>query len=143
MEELQRTRSGPFREDETLVTLHELQDAKVIWRETGDETPLRRAVLPVERALSHMPTLVISDGAVDAICHGAPLAAPGLLRLESGIEEGEKVVIYTLKGEAVAVAVAAMGSEDMMSRPPGWWPRPPGSHGPGYGSATWRQKVIM
>ena len=114
MEELRRTRSGPFREDETLVTLHELQDAKVIWRETGDETPLRRAVLPVERALSHMPTLVISDGAVDAICHGAPLAAPGLLRLESGIEEGEKVVIYTLKGEAVAVAVAAMGSEDMM-----------------------------
>ncbi|HNT73047.1 MAG TPA: RNA-guided pseudouridylation complex pseudouridine synthase subunit Cbf5, partial [Methanothrix sp.] len=114
MEELRRTRSGPFREDETLVTLHDLKDAKEVWRETGDENPLRRAVLPVERALSHMPALVISDGAVDAVCHGAPLAAPGLLRLESGIEEGDKVVIYTLKGEAVAVAVAAMGSEDMM-----------------------------
>jgi H/ACA ribonucleoprotein complex subunit 4 len=115
MEELRRTKSGPFREDETLVTLHDLKDAKETWRETGDETLLRRAILPVEEALRHMPSLVVGDGAVDAICHGAPLASPGLLSLESGIKEGEKVVIYTLKGEAVAVAVAAMDSEDMMS----------------------------
>lgn len=114
MEELRRTKSGPFREDETLVTLHGLKDAKEIWRETGDEGPLRRAILPVEAALRHMPSLVVSDGAVDAICHGAPLAAPGLLRLESEIREGDRVVIYTLKGEAVAVAQAAMKSEDMM-----------------------------
>ncbi len=114
MEELRRTKSGPFREDETLVTLHNLKDAKEIWKETGDETLLRRAIQPVETALRHMPSLVVSDGAVDAICHGAPLAAPGLLRLESDIKEGEKVVIYTLKGEAVAVAAAAMSSEDMM-----------------------------
>ncbi|HII06706.1 MAG TPA: RNA-guided pseudouridylation complex pseudouridine synthase subunit Cbf5 [Methanotrichaceae archaeon] len=114
MEELRRTKSGPFREDETLVTLHNLKDAKEIWKETGDETLLRQAIQPVEAALRHMPSLVISDGAVDAICHGAPLAAPGLLTLESGIIEGERVVIYTLKGEAVAVAAAAMSSEDMM-----------------------------
>mgnify|MGYP001298872654 FL=1 len=114
MEELRRTKSGPFREDETLVTLHDLKDAKEVWRETGNEVPLRRAIQPVEAALRHMPALVVSDGAVDAICHGAPLAAPGLLSLESGIEVGEKVVIYTLKGEAVAVAQAAMKSEDMM-----------------------------
>ncbi len=115
MEELRRTRSGPFREDETLVTLHDLKDAKEVWKETGDETLLRRAILPVEAALRHMPNLVASDGAVDAICHGAPLAAPGLLSLESGIEAGEKVVIYTLKGEAVAVAQAAMNSDEMMA----------------------------
>ncbi len=115
MEELRRTKSGPFREDGTLVTLHDLKDAKEIWRETGDESLLRRAILPVEEAVRHMPSLVVSDGAVDAICHGAPLAAPGLLSLESGIKAEEKVVIYTLKGEAVAVAQAAMNSEEMMA----------------------------
>jgi len=115
MEELRRTRSGPFREDETLVTLHDLKDAKEVWRETGDENPLRRAILPVEAALRHMPALVASDGAVDAVCHGAPLAAPGLLSLESGIVAGDKVVIYTLKGEAVAVAQAAMNGEEMIA----------------------------
>ncbi|MHC1631344.1 MAG: RNA-guided pseudouridylation complex pseudouridine synthase subunit Cbf5 [Methanotrichaceae archaeon] len=114
MEELRRTKSGPFREDETLVTLHDLKDAYEIWKESGDETELRRVILPMETALRHLPRLVISDNAVDAICHGASLAAPGLLSLESDLKKGEKVVIYTLKGEAIAVATLAMSSEDMM-----------------------------
>ena len=114
MEELRRTRSGPFQEDETLATLHDLKDAFVLWKETCDEKELRRVVHPLESALGFLPGLVISDNAVDAICHGAPLAAPGLISLESDIEIGEKVVIYTLKGEAVAVATATMTSGEMM-----------------------------
>jgi H/ACA ribonucleoprotein complex subunit 4 len=114
MEELRRSKAGPFREDQTLVTLHQLKDAYEVWRETGDEGRLRKAVLPVESALVHLPRLVISDNAVDAICHGAPLAAPGLLSLETGIEKEEMVGIFTLKGEAVAVARAAAGSEEML-----------------------------
>lgn len=114
MEELRRTKAGPFTEDETLVTLHNLKDAYEIWRESGDESALRRAVLPVERALRHLPGLVISDNAVDAICHGAPLAAPGLLSLETDINKGDFVVIYTLKGEAVAIGRAKLSSDEMM-----------------------------
>lgn len=114
MEELRRTKAGPFAEDETLVTLHNLKDAYEIWRESGDESALRRAVLPVERALRHLPGLVISDNAVDAICHGAPLAAPGLLSLETDINKGDFVVIYTLKGEAVAIGRAKLSSDEMM-----------------------------
>jgi len=115
MEELRRTKSGPFREDETLVTLHQLKDAHVIWKESGDESELLRVIRPVEEALRHLPKLVVSDSAVDAICHGAPLAAPGLLTLESDLSVGERVVIYTLKGEAIAVADVVMPSEEMMS----------------------------
>jgi H/ACA ribonucleoprotein complex subunit 4 len=115
MEELRRTKSGPFREDQTLVTLHQVKDAYEIWKETRDDSELRQVVQPVEAALSHLPSLIVSDGAVDAICHGAPLAAPGLLSLESEIEKGQRVVIYTLKGEAIAVATAAMSSEEMLS----------------------------
>jgi H/ACA ribonucleoprotein complex subunit 4 len=114
MEELRRTRAGPFREDETLVTLHQLMDAYVAWKETGDESGLRRVILPVEAALSHLPRLVIADNAVDAICHGAPLAAPGLLRLETDINKGDMVTLFTLKGEAVAIARADMSSREMV-----------------------------
>jgi len=114
MEELRRSKAGPFREDQTLVTLHQLKDAYEVWRETGDESRLRKAVLPVEAALAHLPRLTISDNAVDAVCHGAPLAAPGLLSLETGIDEEDMVGIFTLKGEAVAVARAAAGSEEML-----------------------------
>jgi len=114
MEELRRTKSGPFDEDRDMVTLHQVKDAYMIWRESGDETELRRVILPVESALTHLPKLVISDNAVDAICHGAPLAAPGLLSLETDINQGDVVGIYTLKGEAVALGKAQLGSQDML-----------------------------
>ena len=115
MEELRRTRAGPFREDSTLVTLHNLTDAVAAWKEKGDETALRRSIQPVEAALSHLPRLVIADNAVDAICHGAPLAAPGLLSLETDINKGDMVSFFTLKGEAVAVGVAGMESREMLA----------------------------
>jgi len=113
MEELRRTKSGPFREDETLITLHQLKDAFLLWKETGDEGKLRKAVQPVEKALAHLPSLVVADNSVDALCHGAPLAVPGLLRLESDIKEGDMVAMYTLKDEAVALGSATMPSEEM------------------------------
>ncbi len=115
MEELRRSKAGPFREDGTLVTLHQLKDAYEIWKETGDESGLRRAILPVEAALRHLPRLTIADNAVDAICHGAPLGAPGLLSLETDINKGDDVALFTLKGEAVAVARAQMASKEMLA----------------------------
>jgi H/ACA ribonucleoprotein complex subunit 4 len=115
MEELRRSKAGPFREDGTLVTLHQLKDAYEVWKETGDESGLRRAILPVEAALRHLPRLTIADNAVDAICHGAPLAAPGLLSLETDINKGDGVALFTLKGEAVAVAKAELSSREMLA----------------------------
>ena len=114
MEELRRTRAGPFREDGTLINLHNLTDAVAAWKEKGDETALRRCIQPVEAALSHLPRLVIADNAVDAICHGAPLAAPGLLTLETDISKGDIVALFTLKGEAVGIGRADMNSREML-----------------------------
>jgi len=114
MQELRRTKSGPFREDENLITLQDLQDAYVEWKENGNESPLRKVIRPMEFGLTHLPKIVIRDNAVDAICHGAGLAAPGVLSLESGIEKGDVVAIYTLKDEGVALGYAQMKSLDIM-----------------------------
>ncbi|MDL5503578.1 MAG: RNA-guided pseudouridylation complex pseudouridine synthase subunit Cbf5, partial [Candidatus Methanoperedens sp.] len=89
MQELRRTKSGPFREDETLITLQDLQDAYIEWKENGNESVLRKVILPMEFGVSHLPKVVIRDNAVDAVCHGAGLAAPGVLSAESGIEKGD------------------------------------------------------
>ena len=40
---------------------------------------------------------------MNAICYGAKLMLPGLLRYESGIEMNEEIVIMTTKGEAIAL----------------------------------------
>jgi len=114
MRELRRTRAGPFREDETLTTLYELKDAIVWYRENRDETPLRHCILPLESALNHIPKIIIRDSAIDAVCHGAKLAAPGVLQLDSKIEKGSIIAIFSLKGEAVALGKAILNTSEIL-----------------------------
>lgn len=105
LQELRRTRVGPLQEAQT-VTLHDVQDAWEEYVETGHEDWLRDAIVPQERFLDHLPKLTVRDSAVDAVCHGAPLALPGVLDVTRGVSEGDTVVLQTLKGEAVALAEA-------------------------------------
>lgn len=114
MAELRRIQTGPFTEDENLVTMHELHEAVVAWKEYGDESLLRKAVLPVEYAVKDLPKIYIRDSAVDAICHGAPLAVPGVLHLTDDITKGRRMAIMTLKGELVAIAKALMSSHEIL-----------------------------
>jgi H/ACA ribonucleoprotein complex subunit 4 len=69
----------------------------------------------MEKALALVPKIYIRDSAVDAICHGANLTAPGVLSLETGISAGSVVAIFTLKGEAVALAVAEASTEEILN----------------------------
>ncbi|HJQ93340.1 MAG TPA: RNA-guided pseudouridylation complex pseudouridine synthase subunit Cbf5, partial [Candidatus Thermoplasmatota archaeon] len=113
MQELRRTRTGLFTEDD-LVTLHDCIDAKAFWDSDKDERPMRRVVKPVEAVTAHLNAIVLRDSAVDAVCHGAPLACIGVAQLDAGIEAGEQVALYTLKGELVALAEAKMTSHQVM-----------------------------
>lgn len=108
MQELRRVRSGVLGEDENLVTMHDVMDAQHVYDTTKDETYLRRVVMPLEVLLTNYKRLVVKDSAVNAICYGAKLMIPGLLRFADGIEVGKEVVLMTTKGEAIAVAVAQM-----------------------------------
>ncbi len=114
MRELRRTRAGPFTEDENNYTLHELQEAKRIHVEEGREEGLRKVVRPVEEAFEYIPKIYIRDSAVDAICHGAELAVPGIVSLETEIRPRSPVAIFTLKGEAVALAESQLTTESIL-----------------------------
>lgn len=102
MAELRRTKVGSFSEDETLTTLQDLTDAYYYWEVEGDESFLRKTVLPMEEAVRHLPKIQIRDSAVDAICHGADLASGGIVGLDDNIKKGETVSVQTLKGELIA-----------------------------------------
>ena len=115
MEELRRTRVGTFTED-ALTSLYDLTAAHDAWTATGDESPLRRVVQPIENALQILPKIYIRDSAVDAICHGARIAVPGIAQLETGINVTDTVGLLTLKGELVALARAAMSTVTIMAQ---------------------------
>ena len=75
---------------------------------------------PVEAVTAHLPAIVVRDTAIDAICHGANLAVIGVAQMDAGIESGELVAIYSLKGELVALGTAAMTSKQIMDEDKGW-----------------------
>jgi H/ACA ribonucleoprotein complex subunit 4 len=108
MQELRRVRSGALTENETLVTMHDVLDAQWLFEHTGDETYLRRVVMPLEYLLVPYPRIVVKDSSVNAICYGAKLMIPGVLKYADGIEVGKEVVLMTTKGEAIALGVAEM-----------------------------------
>jgi len=114
MHELRRTRGGPFTEDENLVTLHDIVYFTSLWKETKEERHLRKFILPMERALEMLPKIFIRDSAVDAVCHGAHLTAPGVVSLETGIRGRDDVAIFTLKREAVSLAKAAASTDEIL-----------------------------
>lgn len=108
MQELRRVRSGALKEDETMMTMHDIRDAQWHYEKFNNETYLRRVIMPLEILLIHYPRIVVKDTSVNAICYGAQLMLPGVLRYESNIEIGKEVILMTTKGEAIALAIAAM-----------------------------------
>jgi H/ACA ribonucleoprotein complex subunit 4 len=114
MLELRRTRSGPHKEDDSLTTLHEVLDAFTFYKEDGNEKFLRKTIQPMENAISHIPKIYVRDSAVDALCHGAHLAAPGILKLDSDIKPNDLVAYYTLKDEIIALGRALKTTKQVL-----------------------------
>ncbi|MCK4883821.1 MAG: RNA-guided pseudouridylation complex pseudouridine synthase subunit Cbf5 [Candidatus Diapherotrites archaeon] len=113
MRELRRIKTGPFTE-KNCVTMQELMDAKVILDEKGDEKPLRKLLLNVENGILNMPKAWVSDSAVDALCHGADLMAPGIVKITDDFEPKRDVAIVTEKNELVAMGKAKFNSKKMI-----------------------------
>lgn len=97
------------------------------------ESYLRRVVRPLESLLTGYKRIVVKDSAVNAVCYGAKLMIPGLLRYgscslasaswppadlsitptEADIELNEEVVLMTTKGEAIAIGIAQMTTVEL------------------------------
>jgi H/ACA ribonucleoprotein complex subunit 4 len=118
LEELRRTRVGNLKEKD-LVRLQDVKDAYVFWKEDGNEKYIHETVYPMEKALEHLPKIVVRDSAVDALCHGANLAVPGVVQIDTDIKKKDIVAVMTLKGEGVALVNTLMTTEDIIQKDKG------------------------
>ena len=115
MQELRRTRAGPFIETSSkCVTLHDVAYWFGEYERTKDQSYLFKFIEPMETALMQLPKIVVRDSAVDALCHGANLTAPGVLQVDNNIAKSNILAIFTLKGEAVALGRAQVSTQEMM-----------------------------
>lgn len=125
-------RSGAMDENSGMVTLHDVMDAQWLYDNQRDESYLRRVIRPLESLLTTYKRIVVKDSAVNAVCYGAKLMIPGLLRfgkptkayvfllskllttpLEAGIDAHEEVVLMTTKGEAIAIGISQMSTVEL------------------------------
>ena len=115
MGDLRRTATEPF-DDADLVTFHDVADALAVWREEGEETPVREVVSPAERAIEHLPRVTIAESAAEQVAHGAPVYAPGVIDVDDSLvaERGDGggdgasgsnrlLACYTPEGSAVCL----------------------------------------
>ena len=117
MGHLRRTATDPF-DDTSLVDLHELTDALVAARE-GDTGWLREVVQPAERALQHLPSVVIAPSAARQVATGAPVYAPGVIdgpgradAPDSAVDDDALVACYTPNGSVVCLGYLVGDPDD-------------------------------
>ena len=104
-------------ENDNMVSMHDVMDAQWLYDNTRDgtffffisnililnlatcqESYLRRVIRPLECLMVGYKRIVVKDSAVNAVCYGAKLMIPGLLRYEADISVHEEVVLMTTKG---------------------------------------------
>lgn len=117
MQELRRTRSGPFDEEKS-HTLHDLSDA-CSRAANGDSGTLRAMILSVDASVPDLPIVVIHDRAVDAVCHGAQLAGVGIIRCDN-FKKDDTVAVLSRKNEFVGLGKALVPSSEGCQKIPGF-----------------------
>ena len=107
MVELRRTRSGAFSEKE-MYTLHDVQDASVAAK-AGDLSAISSMILSVDAAVPDLPTVVVRDSAIDAICRGAVLAGVGIISCDE-FKKNQTVTVLSQKKEFICLGRALVPS---------------------------------
>ncbi|NTU99506.1 MAG: RNA-guided pseudouridylation complex pseudouridine synthase subunit Cbf5 [Methanoregulaceae archaeon] len=112
MEELRRTRSGNFREEQA-ITVQQLADAVVCARR-GGPSPLLEMAHPLIEGLSSLPRVIVRDSAVDALCHGADLAVPGIREYDE-FSKGTNVALLTSRDELIGIGTSLHSSKESLA----------------------------
>ncbi len=110
--ELRRTRSGRFTE-ENCVPMEDLVDAVYLWKQQGDASAMLRLVSPIDVLMDGRSGLILKDGAVSAVSHGAPLTRPGIQAIQGEFEAEDEIVLWSMKGEVVAIANSSRSTSEI------------------------------
>ncbi len=113
MRELRRIKTGPFKEDNYLVTMQDITEAVYRFKNEGKDDLLRKVIIPGEYSVCELPKVLVRDTAVESIINGSPLAIPGISYYNEGINRGDLVSLLTLKGELIGLAKALMNYNEI------------------------------
>ena len=115
MEQLIRTKSGPFKLEDSF-SLVEAHDIFQNWKSSSDESMMKKLLRPLEEMLVDLPKVEVKDSAVDAVCHGADLAIPGISAVSKGVKRGQLVSLISGQSEAIALGRATIDANEIIDK---------------------------
>ncbi len=118
MAELRRTKAGCFTE-KNIFSLQELTDSFYYYKSEGKEEFLRKVILPIEEAVTHLPKIWVHDSAIQSLCHGRDLAIPGISKMHDTIKQDDLLAVHSLKGELICLGIALLSSEEILRKEKG------------------------
>ncbi len=118
LSELRRVATGPFVEEQ-LISLPMLSDAIALVRE-GHPEIFQGMLHRPEEVWSRVPRVVVKDSAVDALAHGADLAAAGVASLLGTFSAGDRLALVTRRNELIATGRALVNASAISSKTEGW-----------------------
>ncbi len=114
MEDLRRVSTGHFTEDYA-VSLTDLLDAYIFWKEDGDASLLEKYILPGDSIVSFLPRIVVYDSALNNLANGSPLYKPGVVSMPK-LQSGDLCTVYTESGKFISVSRAVL-DDDIIAVP--------------------------
>lgn len=115
MEQLIRTKSGPFNLENSF-SLIEAHDAYQQWKSSSNDNIMKKLLRPLEDMLVDLPKIEVKDSAVDAICHGADLAIPGISAVSNKLKRGQLVSLVSGQGECIALGRATIDTKEIIDK---------------------------
>lgn len=103
---LRRTKVGPYG----------LQDALSPERisEVKKEGKINEALISIEKALAHLPSVAVQEDSVARVQHGVPLVSSSVSKVEGSFEPGQTVSITDEQGRIIAMGKALSPSEKFL-----------------------------
>ena len=108
--ELRQIRWGCLSENINLTTLHDLIDSNWFYYSKKIDFYIKKVIMPLEILLTCYKRIVIRNSSINSICYGAKLMACGIIRAERNIAKNDEILIISLKGEAVAIAISIINT---------------------------------
>ena len=77
---------------------------------------MKKLLRPLEDMLVDLPKIEVKDSAVDAVCHGADLAIPGISAVSKSLKRGQLVSLISGQSESIALGRATVDAKEIIDK---------------------------
>jgi len=103
---LRRTRVGPFKVDEAL-SLESISDIQAAGR-------IEEVLLPIEKIMSGLPSIVVEENFANKIQHGLPLKSSSVLSVEGDFDVNQTISVKDKQKRIIAVGRALTAARNFL-----------------------------